>query len=90
MTPTLTTTSIDTFSQCSLDEINEVMDSYSCVVALPATTPPPPAPPAPPSGDGGGGGGSGGGGGGSLDPALLLLLLALGAVRLRRYGMTRV
>jgi hypothetical protein len=89
MSPTLSTTSIDSFSQCSLDEINAVMDSYSCVVALPASVPPPPAPPAPPSGGGGGGGDGGGGGGGSLDPALLLILLVLLVARSRRYGMPR-
>lgn len=83
MTPTLTT-SVTSFSQCSLDEINEVIDSYSCVVALPAPSPaqpappaPSPAPPTPPPGN------DGGGGGGSLDPSLLLLLLALLAARLR-------
>jgi hypothetical protein len=79
MTPRLST-SITSFSQCSLDEINEVMDSYSCVVALPATDPAPPEPPAPPAppppADDGGGGGS-------VDPALLLLLLVLLAVRPR-------
>lgn len=82
MTPTLDT-SVTSFSQCSLDEINAVIDSYSCVVTLPAPAPAEPAPPAPPSGDDGGEGGGGGsdGGGGSLDPALLLLLLALGVVR---------
>jgi hypothetical protein len=81
MTPTLTT-AVTSFSQCSLDEINAVIDSYSCVAALPAPAPTPPAPPdpapappAPPSG----GGGDGGGGGGSLDPSWLLLLLALRA-----------
>ena len=80
MTPTLSS-SITSFSQCSLDQINAVLDSYSCVVALPSPTPVPvpPAPPAPsPGGDGGGGGG-----GGSLDLSLLLLLFALGAARLR-------
>jgi hypothetical protein len=81
MTPTLNT-SISSFSQCSLDEINAVLASYSCVVDLPAPapTPPTPTPPAPPPGDGGGGGGDGGGGG-SVDPTLLLFLLALRAVR---------
>jgi hypothetical protein len=82
MTPTLNT-SVTSFSQCSLDQINAVIDSYSCVVALPPPGPappaPPPAPPAPPPGDDGGGGG----GGGSLDPFLLLLLLALRAARPR-------
>ena len=79
MTPMLTS-SVTSFSQCSLDEINEVIDSYACVVALPSPAVEPPAPPAPPPGDDGGGGG-GGGGGGSLDPSLLLLLLTLGARR---------
>jgi hypothetical protein len=79
MTPTLST-SVTSFSQCSLDEINEVIDSYSCLVALPPPGPTPPAPPAPPPADNGGGGG---GGGGSLDPSSLLLLLALRAVRTR-------
>ena len=66
-------TSITSFSQCSLDEINAVLDSYSCVVALPAAEPDPtpPSPPAPPPGDDG----RGGGGGGSLDLLLLALLL---------------
>jgi hypothetical protein len=87
MTPTIDT-SITSFSQCSLDQINAVIDSYSCVVALSASAPAPPtpAPPAPPSGDNGGdsgGGGGGGGGGGSLDPFLLLLLLALRIARMR-------
>jgi hypothetical protein len=86
MTPTLTS-SISSFSQCSLEQINAVIDSYACVVALPspvpvpapapAPAPAPPAPPAPPPADDGGGGG-----GGSLDPSLLLLLLALGTARL--------
>ena len=83
MTPTITT-SITSFSQCSLDQINAVIDSYSCVVALPASGPAPPAPPPPPAppatmrrSD------KGGGGGGSLDPFLLLLLLALRAARMR-------
>jgi hypothetical protein len=82
MTPTLTT-SITSFSQCSLDQIAAVIDSYSCLVALPPPGPappeppaPPPAPPAPPSGNDGGGGGA-------LDPSLLLLLLALRAARPR-------
>ena len=79
MTPTFTS-SVTSFSQCSLDQIDAVIDSYSCVVALPPPAPaPPPAPPAPPPGDNGGGGG--GGGGGWLDPSLLLLLLALRAAR---------
>ena len=79
MTPTLTT-SVTSFSQCSLDQINAVIDSYSCVVTLPAPgpapPPAPPAPPAPPPSDNGGGGGS-------LDPSLLLLLFALRAARSR-------
>jgi hypothetical protein len=81
MTPTLDT-SITSFSQCSLDQINAVIDSYSCVVALPSPAPAPPAPPDPaptpptPPPDNGGGGGS-------LDPVLLLLLLALRAARPR-------
>ena len=78
MTPTLNT-QVTAFSQCSLDQINAVIDSYSCVVALPPPAVPPPAPPAPPPADDGGGGG----GGGSLDPSWLLLLLALRA-RTRR------
>jgi len=77
MTPSLST-SVTSFSQCSLDQINAVIDSYSCVVPLPAPGPAPPAPPAPPPEDNGGGGG-----GGSLDPFLLLLLFALRAVRPR-------
>jgi Metallo-peptidase family M12 len=77
MTPMLTS-SVTSFSQCSLDEINAVIDSYSCVVPLPSPDLEPPAPPAPPPGD------NGGGGGGSLDPSLLLLLLlALLAARPR-------
>ena len=78
MTPMLTT-SVTSFSQCSLDQINAVIDSCSCVVALPPPGPAPPPPPAPPPGDDGGGGG-----GGSLDPSLLLFLLALRAARARR------
>jgi hypothetical protein len=88
MTPTLDT-SVTSFSQCSLDEINAVIDSYSCVVSLPD-----PAPAIPPDGDDGGNdggddGSAGGasGGGGSLDPVLLGLLLMLAlpiAGRLRR------
>ena len=77
MTPTLST-AVTSFSQCSLDQINAVIDSYSCVVPLPAPGPAPPAPPAPPPEDDGGGGG-----GGSLDPFLLLFLLALRAARPR-------
>lgn len=85
MTPTFTGTSITSFSQCSLDQINAVIDSYTCLVALPPPDPspgpvPPPAPPAPPPSDGG----SGGSGGGSLDPSPLLLLLALLVMRARR------
>ena len=77
--------SVTSFSQCSLDEINEVIDSYACVKALPSPAPAPPDTPAPPpGGDGGGGGGGSSGGGGSLDPTLLLLLLALRAARPRR------
>ena len=83
MTPTLNT-SVTSFSQCSLDQINAVIDSYSCLVTLPPPGPEPPAPaPAPPPDDGGGGGGGGGGGSGSLDPSLLLLLFALRAARQR-------
>jgi hypothetical protein len=81
MTPMLNS-SVTSFSQCSLDQIDAVIDSYSCVVALPPPAPAPPAPPppAPPPGDNDGGGG---GGGGSLDPSLLLLLLALRVARPR-------
>jgi hypothetical protein len=82
MTPSLDT-SVTSFSQCSLDEIDAVLDSYACVVALPPPVQAPPAPPAPPPGDNGGDG-SGGGGGGSLDPFWLLILLALRAGRPRR------
>ena len=71
MTPMLST-SVTSFSQCSLDEIDKVIDSYSCVKAVAPAEPAPPAPPAPPPADDGGGGG-----GGSLDPFSLLLLLAL-------------
>jgi hypothetical protein len=79
MTPTLTT-AVSAFSQCSLDQIDAVIDSYSCVVALPPPGPEPtPEPPAPPPADNGGGGG----GGGTLDPSVLLLLFALQAARLR-------
>jgi hypothetical protein len=81
MTPTLTT-SVTSFSQCSLDQINAVIDSYSCLVALPAPGPTPPAPPAPPAAPPAPPS-SNGGGGGSLDPSLLLLLLALRAARPR-------
>jgi hypothetical protein len=85
MTPTFNGTSITSFSQCSLDQIDAVIDSYSCLVALPPPDPspePPPAPPAPPPGDSGGGGEKGGGG--ALDPSSLLLLLALLAAHTRR------
>ena len=83
MTPTLNT-SVTSFSQCSLEQIDAVIDSYSCLVAVPPPGPTPPAPPAPPPAGGGeGGGGGGGGGGGALDPSSLLLLLALRAARLR-------
>jgi hypothetical protein len=81
MTPTLNT-SVTSFSQCSIDQINAVIESYSCLVALPPSSPPDPAPPAPspppPANDGGNGGG------GSLDPAMLLLLLAFRVVSPRR------
>lgn len=80
-----------TFSQCSLDRINAVLDSYACVEKLPPPAPVQPAPPAPPpsgdGGDGGGGGSSGGGGGGSLDATWLMLLLALGVAHARRRGL---
>jgi len=88
MTPTLDS-SITSFSQCSLDQINAVLDSYSCVVALPppgaapAPPPPTPGPPVTPVAD------DGGGGGGSLDPVLLLLLLALRAARSGRRVLAR-
>ena len=75
MTPMLST-SVTDFSQCSLDEINKVIDSYSCVKAVAPAEPAPPAPPAPPPAN------DGGGGGGSLDAFLLMLLLALGVARL--------
>jgi len=75
MTPMLST-SVTEFSQCSLDEIDKVIDSYACVRAVAPAEPAPPAPPAaPPTPD------DGGGGGGSLDALLLLLLLALWAMR---------
>ena len=78
MTPALTT-SVTSFSQCSLDQINAVIDSYACVVALPPPGPAPappimPGPPVTPVANDTGGGGS-------LDPFLLLVLLALGAAR---------
>ncbi len=82
MGPNLTS-SVTSFSQCSVDEIKAVIDSYACVVALPSPAPAPPGTPVPPAGDGDGDGG-GGGGGGSVDPSLLLLLLALRAARMRR------
>ena len=88
MTPTLDS-SITSFSQCSLDQINAVLDSYSCVVALPppgaapAPPPPTPGPPVTPVAD------DGGGGGGSLDPVMLLLLLALRAARSGRRVLAR-
>jgi hypothetical protein len=87
MTPALTT-SVTSFSQCSLDQINAVIDSYACVVALPSPSPTPPASPTQPPSDDGGGGGTGGGGG-SLDPVLLLLLLALQTARSRHRAWSR-
>jgi hypothetical protein len=88
MTPTFTDTSVTSFSQCSLDQIDAVLDSYACVVALPPPAPSPdpvpPAPPAPAPSDNGSGGGKGGGG--SLDPSVLLLLALLAARPLRRAG----
>ena len=86
MTPEFNGTSITSFSQCSLDQINAVIDSYTCLVALPSPDPTPPPPPAPPPADNGGGGAGGNGGGGSLDPFMLLLLLALLGMRPRRNG----
>jgi hypothetical protein len=80
MAPNLNS-AVTSFSQCSLDKINAVLDSYSCVMALPPSAPgPSPAPPEPSPGNEGG---DGGGGGGSLDPTLLALLLALRAMRRR-------
>jgi hypothetical protein len=77
MTPMLST-SVTEFSQCSLDEIDKVIDSYACVKAVAPSEPAPPvSPPSPPADDGGGGGG------GSLDPLWLLLLAALRVARLR-------
>jgi hypothetical protein len=70
MTPMLDT-SVTSFSQCSLDQINAVIDSYSCLEDLPAA-----ATPSPPPGDAGDGGG-GEGGGGSVDTWVLGLLLML-------------
>ena len=87
MTPALTT-SVTSFSQCSLDQINAVIDSYACVVALPSPSPAPPASPTQPPSDDVGGGGTGGGGG-SLDPVLLLLLLALQTARSRHRAWSR-
>jgi hypothetical protein len=75
MTPMLST-AVTSFSQCSLDQINAVIDSYACVKALPPAGPAPPTPPAPPPPAD-----DGGGGGGAFDPALLLLLLAVYAIR---------
>jgi len=75
MTPMLST-SVTEFSQCSLDEIDKVLDSYSCVKSVAPAEPAPPVPPAPPPAND-----DGGGGGGSLDALLLLLLLALWAGR---------
>lgn len=82
MSPQLNT-SVTAFSQCSVAEIAAVIDSYSCVMALPASgsTPPPAPAPTPPDGSGGGGGS----GGGAFDPFLLLLLLALGTRRVRQF-----
>jgi hypothetical protein len=84
MTPTLST-SVTSFSQCSLDEINAVIESYSCVEDLPPPipAPPPSPPPAPPPGDDGGGGG-----GGVLDASwwwALGMLLAAKLWRSRRF-----
>jgi hypothetical protein len=83
MTPTLNT-SISAFSQCSLDQINAVIDSYACLVPLPPPGPAPPVPPPTTPVDSGGGGG-----GGSLDSSLLLLLLALRAARFRHRTTSR-
>jgi Metallo-peptidase family M12 len=91
MTPTFHGTSVTSFSQCSLDQIDAVIDSYACIVELPPPDPepdPPPPPTTPPE-DGGSSGGGGSGGGGSLDPAALLMLLAISALRLRRGGRDR-
>jgi len=84
MTPLLTT-SVTSFSQCSLDEIDEVIDSYSCVADLPSPSPAPPEPPAPPPDD------EGGGGGGVSDPGWLLALATVLAGKLwrSRRGITR-
>ena len=83
MTPTFTGTSISSFSQCSLDEINAVIDSYACLEKLPepAPGPAPPAPPAPSPDNPGDGNGHGGG---TLDASVVLLLLALCFRRRRR------
>jgi hypothetical protein len=78
MTPMLST-SVTSFSQCSLDEIDAVIDSYSCVADLPPPAPTPPEPPAPPPG------GDGGGGGGRLDHDVLLMLLVATLWRNRRF-----
>jgi hypothetical protein len=86
MTPMIST-SITTFSQCSLDEINKVIDSYACVKPLPAAEPAPPPPPA--ASPGNDGGDSDSGGGGSLDPFLLLLLFVLGVASRRIYPAAR-
>jgi hypothetical protein len=83
MTPTLST-AVSSFSSCSVERINAVRDSYSCLVALPAPGPAPPAPPAPTPPPDNGGGGGGGGGGGAFDPAWLLFLFSIGFAQLRR------
>ena len=80
MTPVLNT-SVTSFSQCSLDQINAVIDSYSCLVALPPPGPAPPPPPPPTPGPPITPVANDTGGGGSLDPSLLLLLMTLGAAR---------
>ena len=77
MTPLLTT-SVTSFSQCSLDEIDEVIESYSCVADLPSPSPAPTEPPAPPPDD------DGGGGGGVLDAGWLLALATVLAGKLWR------
>jgi hypothetical protein len=87
MTPRLHS-SVTSFSQCSLDEIHAVLDSYSCVAELPPPAPvqPPPSPDGNGEGNGEGNGGQDdGGGGGSLDPILLALMLSVAlADRFRR------
>lgn len=83
MTPTLST-SVTSFSQCSLDEINEVLDSYSCLEDLPPPTPAPSPTPTPPPAPPPGGDGGGGGGGGALDAGWLWLLAMLLGARLCR------